>query len=152
MGKSCVGQTGQIKKHMKPIIKIAASSFSILLLASVALVASSASQPCVNDVSQCTNPNQPCFVCSPQAQGPLSTVDKVIGVINQFLFYFSAVFWIAAAGFVFYAAYLYLTAAGNEERAKKAKKQLLYAVIATTIGLMAAGLPYLINSFLSGSL
>jgi hypothetical protein len=129
---------------MKPIAKITAVSlcaaFSLATLASAA-----------GSVSQCTDPSQPCFANTPTAQGPLSTTAQIVGVINQFLFYFSAVFWIVAAGFVFYAAYLYLTAAGSEERLGKAKKQLLYAVIAMVIGLMAAGLPYLINVFLSGS-
>jgi hypothetical protein len=129
---------------MKPIAKITAVSFCAAL--SLATLASAASS-----VSQCTDTSKPCFAERPGDQGPLSTVDKIVGVINQFLFYFSAVFWIAAAGFVFYAAYLYLTAAGSEERLGKAKKQLLYAVIAMAIGLMAAGLPFLINAFLSGS-
>jgi hypothetical protein len=129
---------------MKPIVKIAAvflcAAFSLATLVSAA-----------SSVSQCTDPSKPCFANTPTDQGPLSTTAQIVGVINQFLFYFSAVFWIAAAGFVFYAAYLYLTAAGNKELLGKAKKQLLYAVIAMVIGLMAAGLPSLINAFLSGS-
>lgn len=103
---------------------------------------------CISVVRADTFP-QPTPAPPPIAKGPITGPGNIVSIINNVLLYFSAVFWIAAAGFVFYAAYLYLTAAGNEERVKKAKNQLLYAVIAMVIGLMAEGAPYLICAFLS---
>ena len=83
---------------------------------------------------------------------PLQSVEQGLGVFRQVLTWFATAFWIAAALFAFYAAFLYLTAAGNEQRVKKAHSQLLYAVIAIAIGLMAYGLPALVKTFLgSGS-
>lgn len=81
-------------------------------------------------------------------KAPIKTPDDVTNFINGVLYWISIIFWIAAVGFVFYAAYLYLTAAGSDEQVKKAKKQLLYAVIAIAIGLMAQGLPAFVKAFL----
>jgi magnesium-transporting ATPase (P-type) len=77
--------------------------------------------------------------------GPLTGPLSIISLINMISVWVATIFWIAAAGAVFYSAYLYLTAAGKEERAGKAKKQLLYAIIAMVIGIMSYGLPLLIE-------
>lgn len=84
---------------MKPVIKITVISLSVLFLAAVAFTANAAT--CSKSVADCTDLTQPCFVCPPAAQGPFSTVGSIVKVVNQFLFYFSGVFWIAAVGFVF---------------------------------------------------
>jgi len=84
----------------------------------------------------------------PATPGPVSSPQGIIDLINKVLFWVATIFWIAAAFFVFYAGFLYLTAAGDPEKVKKAGAQLLYAVIAIAIGLMAYGLPVLVNAFL----
>jgi hypothetical protein len=89
------------------------------------------------------------FASIPQPTGPIRTVQNVLDLIQKILLWVSTAFWLAAGAATLYAAYLYLTAAGNDERVKKAKQQLLYAVIAIIIAIMAAGLPALINSFLN---
>lgn len=89
-------------------------------------------------------------VTPPSGAAPITTVDQGLGVFRQTLTWFAMAFWIAAALFVFYAAFLYLTAAGNEQRVQKAHSQLLYAVIAIAIGLMAYGMPALVKNFLGG--
>ena len=96
-------------------------------------------------------PNQPCVVQNPAEsgiRGPISSVSGVILLFNSIVVWIAWAFWIAAAGFVFYAAFLYLTAAGSDERVKKAHKQLLYSVIAVAVGLMAYGLPYFVQNVL----
>lgn len=90
------------------------------------------------------------FLSVAHAAAP-TTVNGLLTVFNKVLFWVSTAFWIAAGISTIYAAFLYLTAAGNEERVKKAKNQLLYTVIAIAIALISAGLPALVNSFLSGS-
>ena len=90
------------------------------------------------------------FLSVAYAATPTSVKDLLI-VFNKILFWVSTAFWIAAGISTIYAAFLYLTAAGNEQRVDKAKKQLLYSVIAIAIGIMSASLPALVNSFLGGS-
>ncbi|PIP30190.1 hypothetical protein COX26_00085 [Candidatus Jorgensenbacteria bacterium CG23_combo_of_CG06-09_8_20_14_all_54_14] len=71
--------------------------------------------------------------------------------------YSSIITWITTAGnwffgilvalaviFILYAAFLYLTSGGDEEKVKKAKSYLVYAIIAVAIGLLARGIVYLV--------
>jgi len=90
------------------------------------------------------------FAETPKATGPISSPQGIIDLVNNVLFWTATIFWIAAAGFVLYAAYIYLTAGGDAERVNKAHKQLLWAVVAIAVGLMARGLPFLIYTFLGG--
>ena len=50
--------------------------------------------------------------------------------------------------FILWAAYLYLTSAGDEEKIKKANHQLLYAAIAVIVAILSRGLPTLVSLFL----
>ena len=92
----------------------------------------------------------PTIAPSPNVAGPITGSQSFINLVNQILFYVATLFWILAAVFVFYAAYLYLTAAGDEEKVKKASHTLMYAVVAIAVGIMAYGIPVLVNTFLLG--
>lgn len=81
---------------------------------------------------------------------PITTVEQILELVGKILGWFATIFWIFAVGAIFYAAFLFLTASDNPERVKKAKKQLLYAVIAIAIGIIAYGVPSLLSSFLGG--
>ncbi|MGB9609009.1 MAG: hypothetical protein ACPL3E_01390 [Minisyncoccia bacterium] len=80
---------------------------------------------------------------------PLQTTDDIISLFKEILTYVAIIFWTFAVGASFYAGYLFLFSGGSEEKVGKAKKMILYTVIAIAIGLMAYGLPTLINNFLS---
>ena len=81
---------------------------------------------------------------------PITSAQQIINVMQKLLGYFQVVFWIAAIGAIFYAGFLYLFAGENEKNVDKAKKQLMYAVIAIAIGLMAFGITPLVLSVLKG--
>lgn len=85
----------------------------------------------------------------PAAAQPKS-VDEVVGVLERLLVNISRIFWVAAVGFILYAGFLFLTSADNSERLEKAKKQLLYTVIAIAIALMATVIPTLVENILGG--
>lgn len=96
---------------------------------------------------------QPTPVLPPTTQGPITSVGGAGGVIpllNKILTWIGTIFWIAAAIFVLYAGFLYLTAGGDPEKVGKANHQLIYAIVAIVIGIMAFGLPKLIDAFLRG--
>lgn len=88
-----------------------------------------------------------------QAISPIDDYDKddVIKFFNNTASFVQQIFWAVAIIAVFYAAFLYATAAGNEQKVETAKKSLLYAVIAIAIGVMAFGITPLVRSFLGGS-
>lgn len=92
----------------------------------------------------------PSPVNPPSTAGPVTSVGGILGLLNTILTWVAYIFWIAAAAFIFYAAFLYLTAAGDPEKVKKASHQFLYAVVAIVVGLMAYGLPLLVQNFLGG--
>ena len=67
--------------------------------------------------------------------GPATT--RLLTILNR-LTNWALVFLIAiSVAFIVYAAYLYLTAAGDADKAKDASRVILYAVIAIAVGLMA---------------
>lgn len=84
----------------------------------------------------------------PTDTGPIEDPQELIDLVAAIVKWLAIIFWIAAVGFIFYAAYIYLTAGGDPERIKKAHKQLLYAVIAIAVALMATGLPFFIDQVL----
>ncbi len=55
---------------------------------------------------------------------------------------------VIAVLFVIYAAFLYLTAAGDEDKTKKAKNYIVYAVIALVVGALARAVVAIVTSFL----
>lgn len=79
---------------------------------------------------------------------PITSVDDIISLANQIGVWVGTIFWIAAAASVFYAGFIYMTAADDTEKIKKAKKQVLYSIIAIALGLMAYGFPVLIKNIL----
>jgi len=64
--------------------------------------------------------------------------------------WFFTVFVVLAVIFLIWAAFLYLTAAGDEGKVGKAKNALIYAIIAIVVALIAGSLTSLIQNILTG--
>ena len=77
--------------------------------------------------------------------------DSIIELLKKFLGWVGIIFWIFAVGFILYAGFLYLTAAGDPTKVTKAGSQFKYGVIAIIIGLLAYGLPRIVANILSGT-
>ena len=82
-------------------------------------------------------------------ESPIRSFDDVIKVLQKALQWFATAFWIFAVGGSLYAGFIYLTAAGAPDRIQKAKKQMIYVVIAIIIGLLAYGLPTILKNILT---
>lgn len=85
------------------------------------------------------------------ANSPITTKQQVIDFFNNTAETVQKIFWAVAIIAIFYSGFLYATAGGNEQRVDKAKKSLLYGVIAVAIGVMAFGIEPLVRSFLGGA-
>lgn len=85
----------------------------------------------------------------PGSAGPES-VGGLIDLLFRILAWVRAIFWILAGIFILYAAFLYLTAGGDEDKVKKASQTFLYAVIAVAIAIFAQILPTFVRNFLAG--
>lgn len=84
--------------------------------------------------------------------GPLSGASGILDIFRKLLKAAAILFWILAVLFIFYAGYKYLTSAGDPKAVETANKQLLYAAVAIAVGLMAYGMPRLVDSVLRGQI
>mgnify|MGYP003394057846 CR=1 FL=1 len=90
----------------------------------------------------------PFAVVFAQAPAPITDINQVEGLLAQIVTWISTFFWILAIIIVFYSAFLFLASGGDEEKTKKGKMVLLYAIVAIAIALMAGGFAPLIRSIL----
>ena len=81
-------------------------------------------------------------------QTNITRFEDILVIISRVVGWIQALFFLAATVAIFYAAYLYLTAAGDEEKFKKAKDQFIYAVVAIAIALLSGIVPTIIGNFL----
>ena len=58
---------------------------------------------------------------------------------------------VVAIGFIIYAAFLYVTSAGDSERVRMANHQITFAVIALVVGLFAKSVPLVVNGALGNT-
>src|ERR1700722_2160804 len=86
-----------------------------------------------------------------QANVPQSSITSVGGVLNLLCVVFAWMFYfliVLAVIFVIWAAFKYLTAAGEPEKEKSAGQTLLYAAIAIGVALLARRVPLVIAAFI----
>ena len=83
----------------------------------------------------------------PSTNVPVSGVrslDDISRILVTLVNWVTGLFFVAAILFLFYAAYLYLGAAGDPERLTKAKDQLIYSVIAIAVALLAGSVRFIV--------
>ncbi|KKR89199.1 MAG: hypothetical protein UU85_C0004G0039 [Candidatus Wolfebacteria bacterium GW2011_GWA2_42_10] len=78
----------------------------------------------------------------------IEKVDTLVNIIRNIVKWTYIIFFIVAVFFIILAAFTYLTAQADPEKIKTANKQILYAVIAIVIALLAIGFDTIIKSFL----
>ena len=86
---------------------------------------------------------------APLTTPPIADLAGVESLLTEILGWINTFFYIIASIFILFAAFQYLTAAGDEEKVKKAKNMLIYAVIAIAIALFAGGLDVLIENIIT---
>jgi len=79
----------------------------------------------------------------------ITSLSGIEGVISKIVNWITGLFFVAAILYIFYAAYLFLTSGGDEEKIKTAKTQLLYSIIAIAVALLAGTMRYIVASILS---
>ncbi|MEK9186189.1 MAG: pilin [Patescibacteria group bacterium] len=84
------------------------------------------------------------------AQGP-ENVNDVLAILNRLINWMFTLLLVLAILFIIAAAYNYLMAGGDPDKAKKAKDMILYAAIAIAVGLVARGIEFLVRQLILGS-
>ncbi len=78
----------------------------------------------------------------------VTSIGDVMRIVETAVNWAFSLILILAVLFIFYSAWLYMTAGGDPETVTKAKKNLLYAVIGIVIALLARSIIALVRNFL----
>lgn len=81
----------------------------------------------------------------------ITTANGLLDVVKRLIGWVYVVFFVLAVLFILMAAFTYLGAAGDEEKIKKAKNQIIYAAVAIVVALLAVGFSSIIGNFLGGA-
>ncbi|MEK9170527.1 MAG: hypothetical protein AAB674_02670 [Patescibacteria group bacterium] len=81
-------------------------------------------------------------------QTGITSINDVNTVIVRIVNWVMGIFFVAAVLFIFWAAYLYLTAAGDTEKVSKAHNQLIYSIVAIAVALLAGSMRYIVANLL----
>jgi len=84
-------------------------------------------------------------------QGLITQPGQVVGFINKVGDWFFTILMAVAGVFIILAAWTFLTAGGNPDNVTKARQMLIYAAVGIAVGVLAKGIPYLIENFLKQS-
>ena len=79
---------------------------------------------------------------------PVPPAADIPGLVTRIINFLFGLLLVVAALFVFYAAYLYLTAAGNEEMVKSARNYIIYAVVAIVVAFLSRTVIALVREIL----
>ena len=79
------------------------------------------------------------------------TCNDFIGLFNRVAYTFAAFIFMISIIMVLIAAFTFVSAAGNAEKATKARGTLVFAVIGIAVALLAFSVPAIIVSFFGGS-
>ena len=90
----------------------------------------------------------PLIAFAQPVESPIQSLGDVQKVLNSVATWLSTFFFIIAIIFIILAAFQYLTASGDEDKIKKAKQQLIYAIVAIVVALLATGIDNIIGTFL----
>ena len=93
---------------------------------------------------QLSNPNIPGVT----TVGRVSTVGSLVDTVRFVVRWVYIIFFVIAVLMILFAAFTYLTAAGNEEKVKKARDSIIYAAVAVAVALLAVGFEQIIRTFL----
>ena len=73
------------------------------------------------------------------------TIQRILGILNTLINWAFTILMVLATFFIFYAAYLYLTAAGDAEKVKSAQQVLIYAAVGIAVAFVAQGVRFLVE-------
>jgi len=76
------------------------------------------------------------------------TADNLVKILNQIKVYFAEAIFVLGIMMMLYAAFLYMTASGDDTRIDKAKKTFVWGIVGIIIAMLAYGIWTAVYSFL----
>lgn len=86
---------------------------------------------------------------TPPPDTSIATLPALFTRLETLVNWFFAFFLILAVVFLLWAAFMYLTSAGDEEKVGKAKKALIWAIVALVVAFLAKGIIAIVKNFLA---
>lgn len=78
--------------------------------------------------------------------GITDSADKAGNALENIMSFMRNILFALAVLFMIFSAYKFLTAGEDSEQIKEAKKMLAYTIVAVAVGLVATGVPSLVES------
>ncbi len=94
----------------------------------------------------------PTFSDPPRGNAPITSVNDSLNIIVNIIDFAQVAFFILAAGFGLYGAYLYLFSQGNKESVTQAKNMFIYMAVAIFVAIIAYGIPSIVVNFVDISI
>jgi ACR3 family arsenite efflux pump ArsB len=85
---------------------------------------------------------------SPEPTGMITNVSQILNIVRYVVTLVYWLFFLIAILFIILAAFNYLTAGGDPLKVKKASNQLIYAVVAVAVALIAWGITSIVQNAL----
>jgi hypothetical protein len=85
------------------------------------------------------------------ATGPgpgIRTFEGFLGIFDTIIKWLFTILLVMAVLMIIYAAFLYLTSGGDEEKTSKAHKTIIYAVVAIAVAFLAQGVSFVVAQLL----
>jgi len=79
---------------------------------------------------------------------PITTASGIVTKLGDVAGWLFAIFLALAVLFLIYAAFMYLTAAGNTDKTTGARNALIYGIVAIVVAVVAGGIPKIVCSIL----
>ena len=95
-------------------------------------------------------PTMTLLAATPEVPGspPVTTLQNIVDLMEKIGKWIYAIVFALAIVFILVAAFQFLTAAGNPDAITKARQNLIYALVAVGIAVIAWGLPKLVLALL----
>lgn len=74
--------------------------------------------------------------------------DRVVSILNNFKDWFAGIIFTLGILCMLYAAFLYMTAGGDDSRIEKAKKTFIWGIVGIIVAMLAYGIWTTVYSFL----
>ncbi len=92
---------------------------------------------------------------TPPVLGPVTgpgTISGWVGILVTVVKWFYYIIFIVAVLFILLAAFHFITSKGDSETTKKAKQELIYAIVGIVVALLSYGVVTLVQNSLSSGL
>lgn len=77
----------------------------------------------------------------------IDTPEKVVGLVEKLSVWLYNFLIAASVVMILIAAFNFMNSGGDEEKVRTARKQMIYAVIAVAVAIIASGVPKLVQDF-----